>query len=102
VVCLDTQCRVVVPALVEEGLPDRARVEPRHAIEVALRHKAHSVILAHNHPTGQPKPATADHRVTQALVAAFSAIGIAVRDHLIVAGEGWYSFARAGDLPKTG
>jgi DNA repair protein RadC len=101
VICLDTQCRVIVPALVEEGLPDRAHVEPRQVVEVALRHKAHSVLLAHNHPSGQAKPTTADHRVTQALVTAFGAIGIAVRDHLIVAGEEWYSFSRAGDLPVT-
>jgi DNA repair protein RadC len=99
VVCLDTRCRVIVPALVAEGLPDRARVEPRQAVEVALRHKAHSVLFAHNHPTGEAKPTTADQRVTQTLVAAFGMIGIAVRDHLIVAGEEWYSFFRAGDLP---
>jgi len=99
VVCLDTQCRVIVPALIVEGLPDRAHVEPRQAVEAALRHRAHSVILAHNHPTGQARPTTADHRATQALVTAFGAIGIAVRDHLIVAGEQWYSFSRAGDLP---
>lgn len=100
VVCLDTQCRVIVPALVVEGLPDRAHVEPRQAVEVALRHKAHTVILAHNHPTGRAKPTTADHRATQELVSAFGAIGITVRDHLIVAGEDWYSFSRAGDMPK--
>ena len=98
VVCLDTQCRVIVPALVVEGLPDRAHVEPRQAVEAALRHRAHSVILAHNHPTGRAKPSTADHRVTSTLVNAFGAIGIAVRDHIIVAGGEWYSFARAGDL----
>jgi DNA repair protein RadC len=102
VVCLDTQSRVITPALVVEGLPDRAHVEPRQAVEAALRHKAHSVVLAHNHPTGQAKPTTADHRVTQVLVKAFDAIGVAVRDHVIVAGEQWYSFARAGDLPRTG
>jgi len=100
VVCLDTQCRVEVPALVVEGLPDRAHIEPRQAVEVALRHKAHSVILAHNHPTGRAKPTTADHRATQALVSAFEAIGIPVRDHIIVAGEEWYSFSQAGDLPR--
>jgi len=102
VVCLDTQCRVIVPALVSEGLLDRAHVEPRAAVEAALRHKAHSVILAHNHPTGRARPTTADHRVTERLVAAFGAIDIAVRDHLIVAGEDWHSFALAGDLPAMG
>jgi DNA repair protein RadC len=102
VVCLDTQSRVLIPALLAQGLPNQAHVEPRQAVEIALRHKAHSVILAHNHPTGEAKPTTADHRVTQALVNAFEPIGIAVRDHLVIAGEGWYSYARAGDLPPPG
>lgn len=102
VVCLDTQCRVIVSALVSEGLPDRTHVETRTVVETALRHKAHSVILAHNHPSGRAKPTTADHRVTEKLVSAFNAIDIAVRDHIIVAGEDWHSFTRAGDLPSTG
>lgn len=101
VLCLDTQCRVIVPALIVEGLPDRASVEPRAVVEVALRHKAHSVIFAHNHPTGTARPSTADHRVTRLLVEALAPIGIAVRDHIIVAGEDWFSFVRAGDLPKA-
>ena len=100
-VCLDTRCRVIVPALLAEGGLDKAHVEPRQAVELALRHRAHSVVLAHNHPTGHAKPTTADHRATQALVAAFQPIGIALRDHIIVAGEEWYSFARTGDLPRV-
>ncbi len=100
VVCLDTQCRVIVPAIVSEGSIDRANVEPRAVVEVALRHRAHSVILSHNHPTGTPRPTTADHRVTRTLVGALGAIGIAVRDHIIVAGEEWFSFVQAGELPK--
>jgi DNA repair protein RadC len=99
VVCLDTQSRVIVPALVAEGLPDRVHVEPRQVVEAALRHKAFAVILAHNHPTGQAKPSTADHRVTQRLCDAFSAIGVGVRDHIIIAGDDWFSFALSGDLP---
>lgn len=100
VLCLDTQSRVIVAALVAEGLPDRVHVEPRQAVEAALRHKTFAVILAHNHPTGQPKPSTADHRVTERLVHAFGAINIPVRDHIIIAGDLWFSFALAGDLPS--
>jgi DNA repair protein RadC len=92
---------MIVPALVVEGLPDRAHIEPRLAVEAALRHKAHSVILAHNHPTGRAKPTTADHRATQALVSAFEAIGISVHDHIIVAGEEWYSYAQSDGLPGS-
>lgn len=98
-VCLDTQCRVIVPALVAEGTVDHATVEPRKVVEAALRHKAHSVILGHNHPAGTARPSTADHQATSRLVAALAAVGVPVRDHLIVAGNEWFSFARAGDLP---
>ncbi len=100
-VCLDTRCRVIVPALIATGLPNRAHVEPRKVVEAALRHRAHTVILAHNHPTGQARPSTADHRVTESLVHALRAIGINVQDHIIVAGKEWYSFSRRGDLPTT-
>jgi len=99
VVCLDTQLRVIVPALVSRGSVSQAHVEPRRVVEASLRHKAHAVILAHNHPTGTAKPSTADHGVTKTLVDALGLIGIRVLDHIIVAGESWFSFSRAGDLP---
>lgn len=101
VLCLDTQLRVIVPALVGHGSVSQAHVEPRHVVEATLRHKSHAVILAHNHPTGSARPSTADHRVTQTLVDALGLIGIRVLDHLIVAGENWFSFSRAGDLPPS-
>lgn len=101
VICLDTQLRVIVPALVSRGSVDQAHIEPRQVVEAALRHKSHAVILAHNHPTGNAKPSTADHRVTKTLVDALGLIGIRVLDHLIVAGDDWFSFSRAGDLPAS-
>ena len=101
VVCLDTQLRAVFPAMVTRGSVNQAHIEPRHVVEAALRHKAHAVVLAHNHPTGTAKPSTADHRVTKTLVDALGLIGIRVLDHIIVAGEDWFSFARAGDLPTS-
>jgi len=101
VVCLDTQLRPIVPALVATGSVNKAHVEPRHVVEAALRHKAHAVVLAHNHPTGTAKPTTADHRLTKTLVDALGLIGIRVLDHLVIAGEDWFSFARAGDLPAA-
>jgi len=69
-------------------------------VEDALRHRAASVILAHNHPGGTAKPSNADHKLAVVLVQALGAIGIPVLDHIIVAGERAYSSARAGVLPK--
>ncbi len=61
VLCLDSQCRVRYPALIGEGTVKEAHVRPRHVVEEALRHRAASVILAHNHPGGTAKPSNADH-----------------------------------------
>ncbi len=102
VLCLDSQCRVLYPALIGEGTVKEAHVHPRHVVEEALRHRAASVILAHNHPGGTAKPSNADHQLTAVLVQALGPIGIAVLDHIIVAGERAYSFAREGVLPKYG
>lgn len=100
VLCLDSRCRVLVPALLAEGTVKEAHVHPRHVVEEALRHRAASVTLAHNHPAGTAKPSNADHQLTTVLVRALGAIGIPVLDHIIVAGERTYSFVREGVLPK--
>lgn len=101
VLCLDTHCRVRYAALIGEGTVKDAHVHPRHVIEAALRHRAASVVLAHNHPTGTAKPSKHDHRLTEALAQALAPLGIGLLDHVIVAGADWYSFARNGDLPAT-
>jgi DNA repair protein RadC len=89
--CLDSQCRVLYPALIGKG-----------TVKEALRHRAASVILAHNHPGGTARPSNADHQLTAALVQALGAIGIPVLDHIIVASGRTYSFAREGVLPRHG
>ena len=99
VICLDSQLRVLYPALISEGTVKDALVHPRHVAEAAIRHKAASVILAHNHPAGTVKPSQHDHGITRRLVQALGGIDIKVVDHVIVAGEQFYSFAREGTLP---
>ncbi len=99
VVCLDSQLRVLYPALVSEGTVKDALVHPRKVVEAAVRHKAASVILAHNHPAGSIKPSSHDHRLTRNLVQALGGINVSVVDHVIVAGEQIYSYSREGTLP---
>jgi DNA repair protein RadC len=100
VICLDSQLRVLYPALISEGTVKDAFVHPRHVIEATVRHKAASVILAHNHPAGTVRPSTHDHTITRRLVQALGSIDIKVVDHVIVAGDLIYSFAREGTLPS--
>jgi len=99
VICLDSQLRVLYPALISEGTVKDAIVHPRKVAEAAVRHKAASVILAHNHPAGSVKPSTHDHKLTRNLVQALGGINVQVVDHVIVAGELIYSFQREGTLP---
>ncbi|MDD3305746.1 MAG: DNA repair protein RadC [Acetobacterium sp.] len=93
VICLDSQNKVNQATLLHEGTINEAPVYPRLIVETALRHQAASIILAHNHPGGSRQPSQADVGVTKKIIAATEAIGITVVDHIIVAGEGYFSFA---------
>lgn len=96
VVCLDAQNRVNYAALLQEGTINEAAVYPRLVVEAALRHQANCVILTHNHPGGTLRPSDADIQVTKKIAAALNTIAVHVADHIIVAGEGYYSFAEHG------
>jgi DNA repair protein RadC len=93
VICLDSQNRVNYAALVHEGTINEAAVYPRLIVEAALRHKAASVILAHNHPGGGMQPSKSDIEVTLRIKEALKAISIGTVDHVIAAGDKYFSFA---------
>jgi DNA repair protein RadC len=65
-------------------------------VKAALKHNAASVIVAHNHPSGEPEPSAADQTLTQALKSALSLVDVRVLDHIIVAGSKTLSFAERG------
>ena len=96
VICLDSQNRVNHAALVHEGTINEAPVYPRLIVETALRHQATSVILAHNHPGGSVKPSTQDIQITKKISTVLESISISVVDHIIAAGDKYYSFAEKG------
>ena len=96
VVCLDSQNKINKTILLQEGTINEAPVYPRLVVENALRYRADSVILAHNHPGGSLKPSRADIDTTSRIKEALQPIGIKVRDHIIVANQEYYSFADEG------
>lgn len=98
VICLDAQNRVNHAALVHEGTINEAPIYPRIIVETALRHKANSVILAHNHPGGSLNPSRGDIEATKVIKNALESISIKVVDHIIVCGERYVSFAERGLL----
>jgi len=93
VICLDSQNKVNHATLLHEGTINEAPVYPRLIVETALRYQAASIILAHNYPGGSLQPSQADVDVTRKIKQATEAISIIVADHIIVAGESYYSFA---------
>jgi DNA repair protein RadC len=78
------------------GTVDACPVYPRDVFRAACRWNASSLVLAHNHPSGDPAPSATDLNVTKRLVDAGRILGIGVDDHLIVAGKRYVSFADAG------
>lgn len=100
-VCLNAQRQALKAALLSSGTIDEVAVYPRVAVETALRHQAHSVLLAHNHPAGHLQPSRADLDLTAGIVAALSAIGIPTLDHIVAANNGFRSFTEMGLLPDN-
>ena len=78
------------------GTVDSSAVYPREVIRSALINNASSIIVCHNHPSGDPRPSEADKEITRILVNACEIVGIPVLDHVIIGKEGHYSFADDG------
>lgn len=93
-VCLDQSGRVQHLALMHSGTIDEVTLYPRRIVETAIRHNAHAVVLAHNHPGGTAQPSQADQDTTRALAQALNGIGIRLVDHLIFSGESVHSMMR--------
>ena len=101
VVSLDAACRVVHATPLGKGTVAEIRLHPRQVVEVALRNRASSVLFIHNHPAGTARPSTDDLRLTETLVKALQPLSIKVLDHIVVAGDQAYSFARENVMPKN-
>lgn len=96
---LDARNRFLREERISEGSLTASLVHPREAFRSAVREAASAVIFAHNHPSGDPSPSAEDSHLTQRLWEAGRVLGIRVLDHVIVAGERFYSFADEGAFP---
>ena len=95
---LSAKNEVLMIADVSVGTLTNTLVHPREVFEPAIRCGAVHVILAHNHPSGDPAPSAEDHRLTQAMKEAGAVLGIPVTDHIVIARRGFFSFAEEGVL----
>jgi len=95
---LDSQNRITRDVLITRGILNSSLVHPREVFRAAIAEAAAAVIVVHNHPSGNPTPSPDDRAVTRQLVEAGRLLDLPVIDHVIVAGDGYFSFAEAGLL----
>lgn len=88
---LDSQHRLLRKLRVSEGTLTSALVHPREVFAPALSESAAAIVVAHNHPSGDPEPSKEDLTVTRRLIDAGRLLGIPLLDHVILAGSGYVS-----------
>lgn len=89
-VCLDTKNKIAGLHLVAQGNLNSAIVHPREVFKRALLNNASSIILAHNHPSGNPEPSQQDVDLTNRLAQVGDLVGITVLDHIVLGDAGCY------------
>ncbi|CRF05804.1 RadC family DNA repair protein [Yersinia enterocolitica] len=99
VLFLDNRHRLMASETVSVGTFNATTVYPCEVVIRALHHRCAAVVIAHNHPAGDPTPSQADRTLTARLVNALNMVDIRVLDHLIIGESEPVSLAELGWLP---
>lgn len=97
---LDARHRLRRVEQVSEGTLNSSVVHPREVFAPALREGAAALIVAHNHPSGDPTPSAEDRDVTVRLADAGRLLGVRLLDHVVVGDPGFLSMRERGLLPE--
>ena len=92
VVCLNSANKIIKREVISVGNLNSSVVHPREIFKTAIENSSASIILLHNHPSGNPEPSREDIAITRKLVEAGKLLNIPVFDHLIIAGNKFTSF----------
>ena len=87
---------VIEKRIVTVGLLNKTQVHPREVFADVITDRAASVILSHNHPSGELSPSNSDLKIHEQLAEAGKILGITVLDHIIISKKGYYSFQEHG------
>ena len=98
VLLLNKANKVLGISKISEGGISGTLVDPKRIFQVALKANASSIILGHNHPSGNIQPSDADRKITKKIKDAGILLDIDVLDHLIVSANQYYSFADDGQI----
>ena len=96
-ILLDTKSRLISDTDISKGTINSAVISPRELFVEALKKNAVSIVLLHNHPSGDPKPSKADVLITRRVHEAGMLIGIELLDHIII-GDNCYFSMREEEL----
>jgi len=89
---LDSKNKVIKDEIISIGTLNSSIIHPREVFKSAIKESANSVILVHNHPSGDPKPSKADEEITELLFKSGDLLSIKVLDHVIIGNETYHSF----------
>jgi DNA repair protein RadC len=92
VILLNNKNKVIGTEVVSEGSLSSSVVHPREVFAPAILHHAAAIMVAHNHPSGDPKPSIEDEEVTRLLLRSGKVLGIPMIDHVIIGDGNYYSF----------
>ena len=92
VILLNSKNKVIGTEVVSEGSLSSSVVHPREVFAPAMLHHAAAIMVAHNHPSGDPKPSLEDEEVTRMLSRSGKVLGIPMIDHVIIGDGNYYSF----------
>ncbi|MDP3027523.1 MAG: DNA repair protein RadC [Nanoarchaeota archaeon] len=92
VLLLDTKNNIIGEQLISKGILDASIIHPREVFKPAIKNSASKIILAHNHPSGDPAPSAEDLDITEKLIKAGEEIGISVLDSVIIGGDKWWGW----------
>ena len=96
ILLLNSANQIFREVVVSEGSLNLSIVHPREVFRLAITESAASVVLMHNHPSGNTSPSNEDIKITKQLVSAGDILGIRVIDHIIIAGNNFTSFVSLG------
>lgn len=95
-ILLNPRNKIVGISTISIGTLNASLVHPREVFKDAIKHSAASIVLAHNHPSGDPDPSEDDLTITKRLTEAGKIFGVEVIDHIIIGKNGFFSFKEKG------
>ena len=100
VILRDVKCRLIHHEVISIGTLHEVLVHPREVFKPAVHHCAQSLIVCHNHPSGDTTPSDADIRLTKNLAECSKIMGITLADHLIITKQSHLSLRKFGAFPE--